>query len=39
MIENSLGANLSGPHGHACSVGTISSDMAIFRDSVSTVTL
>ena len=31
-IPNSLGANLLGPHGHACLVGSIDSDVAIFRN-------
>ena len=38
-MENSLGANLYGPHGYACSVETIGSDVAIFRNSTLTLSV
>ena len=38
-MENSFGANLKGPHGQACSVETIGSDVVIFRKSILTLSV
>ena len=34
-----MGANLEGRHGHACSIETIGSDLAVFRNSVLTLSV
>ena len=39
ITESSLGANLQGPHGHACSVETIGSDVAIFSNFILTLSV
>ena len=39
IIENSLVANLKGPYGHTCSVETIGFDVAIFRNSILTLSV